>query len=236
MKEEEDMKSFIQLAWSCLPSLHMHMLYGGSRQRRWGCYCKHNKNLMWWFVEFPHPNTQIYTSHFCQLLVSTSLYQPPLPSLLKWYTPSPIHASSSSQMFPLVSESARVPSQSMWELPAVTSSLSGVVMYVSASGAGQLHATQGWPWGWVAEETKEGLGWGEKEEGEEKEEGGWTGAVMRPDGFWGCASCPISWVAPNPTERCPQSAHQTTYTHTHWSSSLGIHPLSHIHAHFSHLT
>ncbi len=58
-------------------------------------------------------------------------------------------------------------------MASLSLSLSGGVMYVPARGAGQLHATQGWLRGRVAEEREGGLGRGEKEGGEERKRGRW---------------------------------------------------------------
>lgn len=194
----------------------------GHRQRTRYRNCKHNRKLMRWFAVSPHSNTHTSThseTHFGQLLALVSLHTSP-SFLPEGYTPTPLRVSFSA-MFPLVSESAWVPSQSMWELPAVMVSLSrslSLRVWCMFQQVEQGNCTphgadcmDGWK-----RKGKKGWGWGEKEGGEdrrgEKEDGGWTGAVMRPDGFWGCARCPISWVALSPTKHCPQSAHQTTHT------------------------
>lgn len=193
----------------------------GHRQRTRYRNCKHNRKLMRWFAVSPHSNTHTSThseTHFGQLLALVSLHTSP-SFLPEGYTSTPLRVSFSA-MFPLVSESAWVPSQSMWELPAVMVSLSlwGCDVCSSKRSRATAHHTGLTAWTGGKGKERRVEGWGEKEGGEdrrgEKEDGGWTGAVMRPDGFWGCARCPISWVALSPTKHCPQSAHQTTHTHT----------------------
>lgn len=179
----------------CLISLQLFV-----HMERWD-----RRNLVKWFVGVPPPdqNTHFYTSHLCQLLVNTFFRETHPQSSLP-LLPAP-------QWFPwcLSQHGCQVNQGESCQLQRPGQLTGCDVCPSEASGAATCQTGSAESEGWQRREERGGV-WRERRWGIKR---GWTGAIMRPDGFWGSASCPISWVAPSSTKHCPPSTRHNLWPH-----------------------